>query len=430
MKKFKELGLSEETLNVLKKMEIVEPTEIQSKAIPLALEGRDIVAASSTGSGKTLAFASAIVEKIIPNGKVQSIILTPTRELAEQVTDSIRMFAGNRLKIFAVYGGVPFEGQVKSLRRADVVIGTPGRILDHLARYTLKLSDIKILVLDEFDRMLDMGFHRDVDKIIGEIPEDRQTLLFSATTSGVEHLLDRYTKDAIEINAKAYVDHSKLKQVYYDTPSNIKFPLLLQLLKDEAKANSGLVIVFCSTRRNVDFVAENLKLNGLNAQAIHGGLEQKKRIRVLKEFNDKETGILVCTDVAARGLDIKGVSHVYNYDLPKAVDDYVHRIGRTARAGEKGIAINILCPRDYDIFSDILDRNKFDVEEVELPFVERAKMDKDAGNSRSHRSPSRSRDPSRGRNNSPSRNSSSRGSSNRNSSRKSSRTSGSRRGRR
>lgn len=427
MKKFKELGLSEETLNVLKKMDIVEPTEIQSKAIPLALEGRDIVAASSTGSGKTLAFSSAIVEKIIPNGRVQAIVLTPTRELAEQVTDSIRMFAGSRLKIFAVYGGVPFEGQVKSLRRADVVVGTPGRVLDHLARYTLKLEDIKILVLDEFDRMLDMGFHRDVDKIIGEIPEERQTLLFSATTSGVEHLLGKYTKDSVEINAKVFVDHSKLKQVYYDTPSNIKFPLLLQLLKDEEKEKSGLVIVFCSTRRNVDFVAENLKLNGINAQAIHGGLEQKKRIRVLKEFNEKETGVLVCTDVAARGLDIKGVSHVYNYDLPKVVDDYVHRIGRTARAGEKGIAINILCPRDYDIFSDILNRKKFDVEEMELPFVGRARMDKEAGNSR-RRSPSRGRDPSRGRN----RNTrgSSRESSGRNSSRRNSRTSGSRRGRR
>jgi len=379
MEKFKNLGLSEKTLEVLKKQGIVEPTEIQTKSIPLAIEGRDIIAASATGSGKTLAFASAITEKITPNGKIQAIILTPTRELAEQVSDSVRLFAAKRLKIVSVYGGVPIEGQTRKIRDSDVVVGTPGRVIDHLNRGSLDLRNIKVLVLDEFDRMLDMGFHKDVDKIITQAPKTRQTLLFSATTSGVEHLLDRYTNNALEITVNTYVDHSKLKQIYYDTPMNIKFSLLVHLLKNESRKNSALVIVFCSTRRNVDFVVENLNNNKIDAHAIHGGMEQKKRIRVLKEFNSKDVGVLVCTDVAARGLDIKGVSHVYNYDLPQTVDDYTHRIGRTARAGEKGIAINILTSRDYEIFSDILNRGKMNIEEMNLPHVPRAFMDRDAG---------------------------------------------------
>jgi ATP-dependent RNA helicase DeaD len=411
MEKFKNLGLSEESLMTLKKQGIVEPTEIQEKAIPFALEGRDVVAASATGSGKTLVFASAIIEKIIPNGHIQSIVLTPTRELAEQVSDSIRNLAGKRLNVLSIYGGVPIDAQMRKLKNADVVVGTPGRILDHLNRRSLRLSEIKILVLDEFDRMLDMGFHKDVDKIIQEIPTKRQTLLFSATTSGVAHLIEKYTKNFAEITAETYVDHSKLKQIYYDTPSNVKFSLLVQLLEEE-KQNPGLIIVFCSTRRNVEFVTENLKLNRIKAEAIHGGMEQKKRIRVLKEFQGKGPGVLVCTDVAARGLDIKGVSHVYNYDLPQVVDDYIHRIGRTARAGENGIAVNILGSRDYEIFSDIINQKKVTIKEIPLPYVKRALMDKEAGQrTNGRRDSGRGRDSSRGRTSNGRQNNSGRGNS-------------------
>ena len=227
--------------------------------------------------------------------------------------------------------------------------------------------------------MLDMGFHEDVEKIIQETPKTRQTLLFSATTSGVEHLIDKYTNEALEIAAETYVDHSKLKQVYYDTSANTKFPLLVHLL--EQGNNSELVIVFCSTRRNVDFVTENLILNGIKAKAIHGGMEQSKRIKVLNEFHKKGIGVLVCTDVAARGLDIKGVTHVYNYDLPQLIDDYIHRIGRTARAGSEGVAINILCSRDYEIFSDITNQKNLKIEQMEVPYVRRIRINKIAGNS-------------------------------------------------
>lgn len=375
MKKFRDLGLSEETLGVLKKQGIVEPTEIQSKAIPFVLEGQDVIASSSTGSGKTLAFASALTEKIIPNGKIQSIILAPTRELAEQVTDAIRLFANKRFKLVSVYGGVPIENQINKIKKSDIVVGTPGRILDHLNRRSLSLKDVKILVLDEFDRMLDMGFQKDVDKIIKEVPKERQTLLFSATTAGVEYLLDKYTKNAIEITTKSYVDHSKLEQVYYDVPDGLKFSLLVHLLKEE---KSNLVMVFCSTRRNADFVVTNLNNLGIQAKAIHGGLDQKKRIRTLGEFH-KDTGlnIIVCTDVAARGLDIKNVTHVYNFDIPGEPSDYIHRIGRTARAGSEGKAINILASRDYEKFSDVINQKNIKIDEMELPYIKKVDIIKD-----------------------------------------------------
>jgi len=377
MEKFKDLGLNKVTLEILEKKKIVDPTQIQSKAIPLVLKGRDVVAASATGSGKTLVFASAIIERIIPNKTIQAIILTPTRELAEQVTEVMKMFAKQRLEILSIYGGVSIDMQIRKIKNTDVIVGTPGRVLDHLSRGSLQLKGIKILVLDEFDRMLDMGFRKDVDKIISKLPKNRQTLLFSATPSGEEQLVDEYTKNAIEINVETYVDSSKLKQVYYDAPSNMKFSLLVHLLKQ--KENSGLVLVFCSTRRNVDFIAENLNLNGLVAKAIHGGLDQKKRIRVLKEFHEKNLNILVCTDVAARGLDIKGVSHVYNYDLPRVVEDYIHRIGRTARAGENGIAINILSSRDYPIFSDIVNQKEVKIDGVKMPYIKKVMIDKTFG---------------------------------------------------
>ena len=349
MEKFRELGLSEEVLKTLKGMGIETPSEIQEKAIPFALEGRDILGASKTGSGKTLAFASAIIEKIVPTKEVKAIILTPTRELAEQVSMAIKQFSKDNLKVSAIYGGVNMENQIRHLRDTDVVVGTPGRILDHLQRATLQLNKVEMLVLDEFDRMLDMGFLKDVKRIIETCPKKRQTMLFSATLSAdVDYLADKYTNNPIEISVDSYVDHTKLKQIYYDVPDGLKFSLLVHLLKKES---SHLVMIFCSTRRNADFVVTNLNNIGVEAKAIHGGLEQKKRIRVLNEFHqNKGLNILVCTDVAARGLDIKNVTHVYNYDLPSVTTDYIHRIGRTARAGEEGKAINILASRDYEKF--------------------------------------------------------------------------------
>ena len=374
MKTFTELGLSNEIMETFPKLGITTPSEIQEKIIPLVLANRDVIGGSATGSGKTLAFASGIIENMQKNEKVQALILTPTRELAKQVAKSISQFSAHKkFNILPIYGGVNIINQIRILKNTDIVVGTPGRILDHLRRKTLNLKEVKFLVLDEVDRMFDMGFQKDVEMIINQCPKQRQTMLFSATISpDINYLATKHTKNPVEISVKSHIDPSKLKQVYYDVPDGLKFSLFVHLMKEE---KSNLVMVFCGTRRNADFVADNLNNLGINAKAIHGGLVQNKRDRVLDEFNSKKgVNILVCTDVAARGLDIKGVSHVYNYDLPKTSIDYIHRIGRTARAGKEGIAISILCSRDYDNFSNIQRDEKLNITLVPLPQVERVRV--------------------------------------------------------
>ena len=374
MEKFEKLGLSKNILKVLHEKGFTEPSEIQEKTIPLVLAGKDIIGGSATGSGKTLAFSSSIIENLKQNSHVQALILTPTRELAEQVSNSIREFAKNdNLRVLAIYGGVDIQLQMRKLSSTDVVVGTPGRILDHMARGTLKLNEIKFLVLDEVDRMFDMGFHVDVEKIISKCPEKRQTMLFSATISeNMSHLAKKYTKNAVEVSIDSHIDPSQLEQVYYDVENRLKFSLLVHLLKEE---KSELAMIFCSTRRNADFVTSNLNKFGINAKAIHGGLSQNQRLSVLKAFHGRSINVLVCTDVAARGLDIKDVSHIYNYDLPKTSEEYIHRIGRTARAGKEGKAINLLSDRDYDNFSSILRDELLKITPEELPKFEVLRID-------------------------------------------------------
>ncbi len=371
MEQFEKLGLSKDVLCILKEAGFKTPSEIQEKTIPLALAGKDIIGGSATGSGKTLAFASAIIENLKPNKKVQALILTPTRELAEQVSDSITHFSKNKnLKVTAVYGGVNMEQQIRRIRYSDVIVGTPGRLLDHLKRRTLNLDYVKFLVLDEVDRMFDMGFSQDVETILHKCPRDRQTMMFSATISAdVEFLAKKHAKNPIKISAETYIDASKLKQIYYDVQQNKKFSLLVHLLKKESQE---LIMVFCNTRRNVDFVFENLNNKGIRAEAIHGGLSQNNRTRVLGEFKKKSVKVLVCTDVAGRGLDIKGVGNIYNYNIPKISTDYIHRIGRTARAGENGKVVNIISSEDYMFFRKVMEDGtmKESMKEEELPEFE------------------------------------------------------------
>ena len=365
MEKFRQLGMSSEILQSLEELKFTEPTEIQEKTIPLVIAGKDVIAGASTGSGKTLAFGTGIIQNSTRQGVVQALVLVPTRELADQVAKNLRTFAKHKhLDIVDVYGGVSMSPQVQKLRRADVVVGTPGRILDHLERKTLDLGYVKIVVLDEADRMLDMGFIDDVNRIVGRCPQERQTLLFSATINNdVKRLSDRYMNKPIIIAAESQVDPTKLKQTYYDVPDGLKFSLLVHLIKNDT---TGLVMVFCNTQRNTDFVARNLQHIGIRALAIHGGHSQEKRTRTMDQFHSKDVQVLVCTDVAARGLDIKGVSHVYNYDIPIEPNQYVHRIGRTARAGTEGKAVNILASRDYDNFTRVLRENRGMTKE-ELP---------------------------------------------------------------
>jgi len=378
MEQFAKLGFSEEVLSVLKSAGFQKPTEIQEKTIPLAIAGRDIIGGSATGSGKTLAFSSAIIENLKVNDQIQALILTPTRELAEQVADSISQFSKNKkLNVTAVYGGVDINRQIRALSRADILVGTPGRILDHIQRRTLRLDHVKFLVLDEVDRMLDMGFHRDVEAIISQCPKERQTMLFSATINAdLDYLSKKYTRNPANVMVESFVDHSRLEQIYYDVPASSKFSLLAHLIK---KQNSELIMIFCSTRHNADFIAKSLYDVGVKTRAIHGGLEQNKRLNILRAFHEKQFNVLVCTDVAARGLDIKGVTHVYNYDLPKTTSDYIHRIGRTARAGESGKIVNILANRDYENFGNIQRDKSIQIKQVELPQFEtiRIRMNED-----------------------------------------------------
>ncbi len=353
-----------------KKFEI--PTEIQEKAIPAVLEGKDVVGGAATGSGKTLAFATGLIKNAKNDFGIQGLVLTPTRELAEQVANEIAYFSSDKnLNVLAIYGGVSINNQIKRLGSAEIVVATPGRILDHLERKTIDLSHINTLVLDEADRMLDMGFIDDVDKIISECPNKRQTMLFSATiSSDILHLAKKYLKNPVEVSAEQYVDPSKLEQVYYDIRDNLKYSLLIYLLENE---KAKLVMIFCNTRKNVDFVANNLKFMEMDALPIHGGFSQDKRTRILNQFHSKKVHVLVTTDVAARGLDIKGVSHIYNYDLPTNKNDYIHRIGRTARAGNEGKVINLVSNRDYENFQSIISSDIV-IKKLEAPFIKRVRI--------------------------------------------------------
>ena len=374
MEHFRKLGLSEKLLKLLEKAKITLPSEIQEKVIPLVSQGKDVIGGSATGTGKTLAFGVGIIEKTEKDKGVQVLILTPTRELAEQVGNVFIKFSGyKQLKVSIVYGGVNIGHQINSLKNSEIVVGTPGRILDHLERGTINLSNIKTLVLDEADRMLDMGFIYDVEKIIKNCPKKRQTLLFSATISAdIEHIAAKHMVNPKFVSVESYVKPEKLKQIYYDVPNNMKFSLLVHLLKQE---KSGLVMVFCNTRNNVDFIAENLKHFNIDVLAIHGGLTQKRRNSIMQKFSaENKVYVLVCTDVAARGLDIKGISHIYNYDIPKTDKEYIHRIGRTARAGKEGIAVNILSDRDYENFSNILRDDSLNIENKKLPEIEMVRM--------------------------------------------------------
>jgi len=380
MNLFENFGLSHELLNTIQGMGFKSPTPIQGKSIPHIVKGKDVVGESATGSGKTLAFGCGIVEKVMPGAGLQALVLTPTRELAEQVKESLRKLSGSKkLRVLSVYGGVSINPQIYALSNGtEVVVATPGRLLDHMRQGTINLSKIKVLVLDEADRMFDMGFIEDVETIIRECPNQRQTLFFSATVlPRIQQLAGRYMADPVKVFTQNQVDPSKLKQAYYNVPKNLKFSLLLHLINKE---RAGLVMVFCNTRRTTDFVVKNLRANKVDAIAIHGGLSQNKRDRTLKSFNDHRVGVLVCTDVAARGLHIEGVSHVYNYEIPKDATDYVHRIGRTARAGKDGMVINLLCEIDHDNFSRILETHRtFQINEVETPQLQRVFIKRDFG---------------------------------------------------
>ncbi len=369
MDAFKTLGIGEDLLKAIRDARFSSPTEIQQKSIPLVVQGKNVIGQAATGSGKTLAFGSGIIGHVVKGKGVQALVVVPTRELADQVAKALRQFSRYvSLTIVDIYGGVAMSPQVTGITKAEVIVGTPGRILDHIRRGTLSLKQVHILVLDEADRMLDMGFIQDMQLIIEACPRERQTLLFSATISqDIQRIAKHYMRDPVFVVAGSYVDPKKLTQYYYDTLPQQKFSLLVHLLKKE---HAGLIMVFCNTRRNADFVSRNLKRYGLYVVSIHGGLSQQRRKVVMESFHSANVMILVCTDVAARGLDIKNVSHIYNYDIPATNIEYIHRIGRTARAGKEGMAVSLVSPRDYQNFRRVIDDDELHIVPLEMPAIE------------------------------------------------------------
>ncbi|MBL5830410.1 DEAD/DEAH box helicase [Heyndrickxia sporothermodurans] len=348
MTNFSELNLSPAILKSLKRMGFEEASPIQAKTIPLSTQGKDIIGQAQTGTGKTAAFGIPLIEKIdTKNPNIQGIIIAPTRELAIQVSEELYKIGYDaRTRVLAVYGGQDIQRQIKALKKGpQIIVGTPGRILDHIKRRTLKLDQVSTLVLDEADEMLNMGFIDDIESILSSVPEERQTLLFSATMPDpIRRIAERFMKDPELVRVKAKeMTVPLIEQYYVKVQEREKFDVLSRLIDVQSPE---LAIVFGRTKRRVDELANALNLRGYTAEGIHGDLSQAKRLSVLRKFKDGKVDVLVATDVAARGLDISGVTHVYNYDIPQDPESYVHRIGRTGRAGKEGMAITFVTPRE------------------------------------------------------------------------------------
>ena len=342
--KFNELGLSEGIVETLTAIGYEQPTPIQEQTIQLALSGRDVLGQAQTGTGKTAAFGLPTIEKINPENKaIQALVIAPTRELAVQGQEELFRFGKSKgLKVRTVFGGSSIEKQIKALRSgAHIVVGTPGRMVDLLKRKALDLSHLETLILDEADEMLNMGFLDDIEFIIGKTPAERQTLLFSATMpNDIKKIGVKFMKNPEHIKVAAKeMTADRIDQYFIKTKEFEKFDVLTRLLDVE---RPELAIVFGRTKRRVDEITRGLKLRGYRAEGIHGDLDQNKRLRVLRDFKGGHLDILVATDVAARGLDISGVTHVYNYDITQDQESYVHRIGRTGRAGKSGRSVTFV----------------------------------------------------------------------------------------
>lgn len=346
---FRDLGISEMVLKALDDMGFEEPSPIQEQAIPLLLAGHDVIGQAQTGTGKTAAFGVPIAQRWDPKVRaVQALVLTPTRELAIQVAEEITKVGRHvRLKPTAIYGGQSIDRQIRSLRfGVDVVIGTPGRIMDHMRRGTLNLADVKIVVLDEADEMLDMGFIEDIEFILKETPAERQTLLFSATMPDeIRRLANRYMREPKHVAVSPQqLTVPQIEQVFYEVRPSFKTEALCRVL-DMEEVERG--ICFCRTKKGVDELVEGLQARGYLAEGIHGDMNQAQRIRVMSRFKEGNVELLVATDVAARGLDIQDVTHVFNFDIPQDPESYVHRIGRTGRAGRTGTAVTFISAREF-----------------------------------------------------------------------------------
>ncbi len=354
--RFEELDLIPQIQKAVKEMGFEEASPIQAKAIPVVMSGKDIIGQAQTGTGKTASFGIPLLQKIDPKNKhLQAIVLCPTRELAIQVAEEIRRLAKflHGIKVLPIYGGQDIVKQIRSLKSGtQVMIGTPGRVMDHMRRKTVKLDHVNMMVLDEADEMLNMGFREDIETILSGIPEERQTILFSATMpKPIMEIARKFQKDAQIVKVvKKELTVPKVEQYYYEVRPKNKSEVLSRLLDIYAPK---LSVVFCNTKRGVDTLVEELKGRGYFAEGLHGDMKQQQRDRVMNRFRNGKTDILVATDVAARGIDVDDVEAVFNYDIPQDDEYYVHRIGRTGRAGRTGVAFNFVVGKEVYKLRDI-----------------------------------------------------------------------------
>jgi len=347
---FAALGVRRELVEALHNKGLKKPTPVQVRAIPSLIEGKDAIVQAQTGTGKTLAFLLPILERInVKNPNVQALILTPTRELAIQITSEAKKFAPVRgANVLATYGGQDVDSQIKKLSGAtQIVVATPGRLLDHLRRGTIRLDQVSMLVLDEADQMLHMGFLPDVELVMAQAAIDRCTMLFSATIPDeIKSLARRYMRSPLEIQIQGrHVTLDEIQQIVVETTDRNKQDALFQKLDEY---NPYLGLIFCRTKLRSDLLLDAMITRGYNASVLHGDLSQSKREQVMKQFREAKIQYLVATDVAARGLDVEGVTHVFNYDIPHDVESYIHRIGRTGRAGQTGIAVTFATLKDQE----------------------------------------------------------------------------------
>lgn len=368
MTTFLDLHLNKKVYQAISDMGFEEPSPIQAQSIPLILQGKDVIGQAQTGTGKTAAFGVPLVERASSAKHVQALVLTPTRELAIQVAGELRKIARyKRVRTLPIYGGQSIVHQIRALQQGvQIVIGTPGRVIDHLQRGTLKLDQLQTLVLDEADEMLDMGFIDDIEAILKETPQERQTLLFSATMPPeVLRLSQKYMKNPERVTVnRGEVTVPLIDQVYYKVLERNKLESLCRIMDAE---DVPLGIIFCRTKRGVDELTEALIARGYLADGLHGDMSQAQRDRVMKKFRNGEIEMLVATDVAARGIDVDNVTHVINYDIPQDPESYVHRIGRTGRAGKHGLAMTLVTPREFKLLKMIEKETKARIEARDVP---------------------------------------------------------------
>ena len=365
---FEDLGVSDTLRASIEALGWEEPTPIQVKSIPTGLAGNDLVGIAQTGTGKTGAFMLPALERIAMGGGLQVLVLCPTRELAQQVCDDTEALAkGTRIRAASIYGGVGYNPQLTALKEGfEVITATPGRFLDHLGRGRVNLKNVRTFVLDEADRMLDMGFRPQIEGVLREIPRKRQTMLFSATMPhGVHDLASRITKDAVWVEAAPSGTKAEgITELVYSVKPEMKPDLLLRLLEDPTWEQ---VLIFTRTKAGADALKTRLDREGIRTEALHSNLRMEHRTRALERFAKKKVRVLVATDIAQRGLDVEGISHVLNYDVPKDPEDYTHRIGRTARAGAVGTAVTFLAAADLGAFKSLTYHIGRDLERIHLP---------------------------------------------------------------